>query len=95
MAESTAYVLAAGGIVFADRVINDKRADVVVAIATGAAALATAGLDKAMPGAGKGLAVLMVLGALLTSGVRLVGALPKGKPATAAGLGLGVGGRFK
>lgn len=75
MAESTAYVLAAGGIVFADRLLNEDKADVMVAVGTGAAALVTAGLDMLAPGFGKGVAVLLVLGALLTSGPPVVSAL--------------------
>lgn len=75
MAESTAYVLAAGGIVFADRLLNQHRPDLVVAVGTGAAALVTAGLDMVAPGFGKGVAVLLVLGAVLTSGPALVRAL--------------------
>jgi hypothetical protein len=44
-------------------------------VSTGAAALVTAGLDVLAPGLGKGLAIVLVLGALLTSGPAVVNAL--------------------
>ena len=80
MAESTPLVLAAGAIVFADRLLTSepRKPDLRVAVGTGAAALVAAGLDAFAPGFGRGLGVLLVLGALLTSGVPLVrGVLPK------------------
>jgi hypothetical protein len=72
MAESTPFVLAAGGMVFADRALNRGTLDAPVAAATFAAALATAAIDKAVPGLGKGLAMIMVVAAGLTSGVAVV-----------------------
>lgn len=77
MAASTAYVLAAGGMVLADRMLTHKKIDVPVAVATGAAALVTAGIDKAIPGLGVSLGVLMVVAAALSSGVRVVEAIAK------------------
>jgi hypothetical protein len=82
VADSTPYVLVAGGIVFADRLLNKGTPDLVVAASTGAAALVTAGLDVLVPGLGKGAAVLLVLGAMLTSGPAVINALTikKGNP---------------
>lgn len=72
MAASTAMVLAAGGMAFADRGLNKSDWDIRIPIATGAAALITAGAESISPQLGKGIAVIVVLGAFLTSGVRLI-----------------------
>lgn len=71
MADSTPYVLAAGGLVVANRVLvtSDYQAAVKIGAATGIAALATAGIDKAFPGLGVGLGILMCVVAVLTNGV--------------------------
>lgn len=90
MAVSTPWVLTAGGLVFADRIVAGDGPDVRVAVATGAAALITAGIDKAAPGMGRGLAILLCLGAVLTAAPRLVRALPGGATLP----GVGVGGRL-
>jgi uncharacterized membrane protein YgcG len=104
MAESTPYVLTAGGLVFVDRALNRGTLDAPVAAATFAAALATAAIDKAVPGLGKGLAVIMVVAAGLTSGVAVVrwidsrtstagsAAKTKPTPGTAGKSGLGKSG---
>jgi hypothetical protein len=73
--DAATLVIAAGGIVFADRWLNRGKPDLVVAVSTGAAALATAGIDVLAPGMGRGLGMLLVVGALLTSGPALVSAL--------------------
>lgn len=71
MANSTAYVLSAGGLVFANKLIvqKDVTTSVRVGVATVAAAVATAGIDKLFPGMGVGLGVIMVAVAILTNGV--------------------------
>lgn len=79
MAASTAMVLAAGGMAFADKGLNKGNWDVRIPIATGAAALITAGTESINPQIGKGIATIIVLGAFLTSGVRLIQFISTGK----------------
>lgn len=71
MAESTPYVLAAGGLVAANKLFvqSDPLTSVRIGVATVIAAVATAGIDKVMPGMGVGLGILMVAVAILTNGV--------------------------
>lgn len=77
MAASTGLVLAAGSMVFADRLLATKpyRADWRVAAGTAGAVLVAAGLDTVAPGLGRALGVMLVAGAVLTSGVNLVKAV--------------------
>lgn len=66
MADSTPFVLAAGGIVVMDKIITDGTVDFPVLAATGFSALALAGIDALIPGAGKGVALLGLTVVFLT-----------------------------
>jgi hypothetical protein len=74
MAASTGIVLTAGALAELDIVVNDwsPAAAAKVAVGTVAAAFVSAGLDKLLAGWGTGLAVLLLLGALLTNVPRIV-----------------------
>lgn len=73
MANSTAIVLTAGALSMGDLILTgwDTRKGVVIGVGTVAAAYVSAGLDKLIPGLGTGLAVVLVLGVVLTKGVDL------------------------
>lgn len=96
MADSTPYVLAAGGVIFANRLLAGQTPDrlLLIGAGTAAAALVTAGLDVVLPGFGKGLGVLLVLGAVLREGPDLITRLPGAHDATLSASGLSVGGRL-
>jgi hypothetical protein len=79
MAASTAMVLAAGGMAFADSGVNKSNWDIRIPVATGAVALITAGAESINPQLGKGIATIIVLGVFLTSGVRLIQFVSTGK----------------
>lgn len=96
MAQSTPIVLAAGGVIFAHHLIKgsargpefDVSESLILITATTLAALASGGLDVAVPGLGTGAAVLMLLTATLTYGPSLLsGILPDGPRTAAAAAG--------
>jgi hypothetical protein len=70
MAASTGFVVTAGALVLVEDLVTDKWTTpkaLRTGVATVLAAFVSAGLDKAMPGLGTGLAVLLVLGVALKS----------------------------
>lgn len=71
MAASTGFVITAGALVLMEDLVTDSwsNADALrTAVATVLAAYVSAGLDKALPGFGTGLSVLLVLGVAYKSG---------------------------
>lgn len=79
MAESTPYVLAAGGIVVLDKLLTATEVDLPVIAATGFAAIALAGLDVVIPGLGKGVALVGLVAVLLTRLPTIVAHVPLAK----------------
>ena len=74
MAASTGIVLTAGALTLADKAILDAwnpPVAIKISVATVLAAYVSAGLDKVIPSLGTGLAALLLMGALFTSGPRL------------------------
>lgn len=71
MAASTGFVVTAGVLTLTEDLVTDKWQTpkaVKVAVATVLAAYVSAGLDRALPGFGTGLAVILALTAALKSG---------------------------
>lgn len=90
MAASTGIVLAAGAFAVGDMVLTDWNPGVGLRVSVGtvAAAFVSAGLDKAVPGLGTGLAVLLLVGAILRHGPSLAGKLfPGVEPPVRQGFG--------
>ena len=73
MASSTGIVVTAGALSLGDIVLTgwSPQPALRVTVATVLAALVSAGLDKVLPGLGTGLAVLLLTGVVLTSGVTI------------------------
>lgn len=75
MAVSTGIVITAGAFGMADHILNEKWEPIKalrLLVGTVAAAYVSAGLDKVLDGWGTGLAVLLLVGAILTNGPRIV-----------------------
>lgn len=70
MAKSTGIVVTAGGVSMVDLIMTgyDSRKALRIGVATIAAALISAGLDKVLPGFGTGAAAILLLSVLLKSG---------------------------
>lgn len=77
MAVSTGIVVTAGAFGMTDLILNDW--DPIKALRLGvgtvAAAYVSAGLDKVLDGWGTGLAILLLVGAILTNGPKIVNKL--------------------
>jgi hypothetical protein len=68
MSTSTGFVVTAGALVLVEDLVTDKWSTpkaLRTGVATVLAAYVSAGLDRALPGFGTGLAVLLVLGVAL------------------------------
>lgn len=76
MAESTPYVLAAGAVVAVDKLMTSGEVDLPAIAATGFAAIGLAALDVIIPGLGKGVALVGLVGVLLTRLPSLVAHVP-------------------
>lgn len=91
MAQSTGVVLVAGAFAFGDALLTDQLTPplgVKLLVGTVAAAFVSAGLDKALPGFGTGLGVLLLVGAVLGNGPAIAAKIfPAGPVGIAAGLG--------
>lgn len=74
MAVSTGVVVTAGAFGMVDLVLNDWEPVKALKLAVGtiAAAYVSAGLDKVLDGWGTGLAILLLVGAILRNGPRIV-----------------------
>jgi hypothetical protein len=71
MAASTGFVITAGVLTLTEDLVTDRWENpkaLKVGVATVLAAYVSAGLDKALPGLGTGLAVILVLTVALKSG---------------------------
>lgn len=71
MAIATGLIVTAGVLVLVEDLVTDKWTTpkaIKTTVATVLAAYVTAGLDKALPGFGTGLGVILVLGIALKSG---------------------------
>lgn len=77
MAVSTGIVITAGVFGMADLVLNDwdPAKALRLGVGTVAAAYVSAGLDKVLDGWGTGLAVLLLVGAILKNGPKIVSKL--------------------
>lgn len=74
MAESTGLILAAGAFAMGDLILNDgwdPKVGVPLLVATVGAAYISAGLDKVLPGFGTGVAVVLLVSALLGNAPKL------------------------
>lgn len=73
MASSTGLVVTAGALSLVDLALEEWKPAHAVRITVGTvlAALVSSGLDRAIPGLGTGLAVVLVAGVVLTSGPRI------------------------
>lgn len=76
MADSTPYVLAAGALTAVDKLLIDGSLDLPSIAATGFAAIALAALDVAIPGLGKGVALVGLVAVVLTRLPSLVAHIP-------------------
>jgi hypothetical protein len=74
MAASTPIILTAGALSMLDLIMTEKwdpTKGLKIAVGTVAAAFVSAGADKALPGFGTGLAVVLLVAVIYTSGGRL------------------------
>lgn len=74
MAASTGIVLTAGAFALGDLILNETWTPAVglrIAVGTVGAAFISAGLDKVAPGFGTGIAVLLLIGAILGNGPKI------------------------
>lgn len=71
MSSSTGLIVTAGALSLGDVVLTNWVPETAlrISVATVLAALVSAGLDKVIPGLGTGLAVLLLMAVVLTSGV--------------------------
>ena len=96
MAQSTGVVLTAGAFALGDLVLNEGWTPEVglrIIVGTIGAAFISAGLDKAAPGFGTGIAVLLLVGAILGNGPRVAAKLFPNQQETGIAAGLGVAGK--
>lgn len=77
MARSTGIVLAAGAVGGADLILNDwdPLKGLKLGVGVVLASFIAAGLDKVLDGFGTGLAIVLLLGAILSNGPKIVNRL--------------------